>query len=93
MDTLPRAETAQAKLSPAAYLLSSEMMDNLNSERLILTQDDLELLSLDPAPLPTDSTIDVYSKRTSQLLPHNRENLVVTIPVDDWKRRIQVIDD
>ena len=49
--TPPLSGTAQSDLSPTAYLLSDQMMNALDSKRLMLIEEDQRLLSLDPAPI------------------------------------------
>lgn len=90
--TPPRSGTAQSSLTPTAYLWSDELMSTLNSKDLMINQEDQKFLSLDPAPLPSDYSINTYYKRVSQILPSDREKLAVMMPVNDWMERVTVIN-
>ena len=88
--TTPRPKSAQSSLTPSAFLLSSDMIEALYSKNLAITQDEQNALTLDPQPISTDHSIGTYHQRVSELLPNDREELAVLIPMNKIMRRIRV---
>lgn len=82
--TPPSKGSRAAQMSPLSYLSSTMALSPIKRKTSLpsITAGQAKKLRLDPAATKDDSTIEIYHRRTQELLPGERDKICVRVPFD-----------